>query len=122
VGITPENPDLWGFCGGPDDVLAADLSANGGTPCLAQPSRGVSVRLAPVRAKRRLTPIPGALAESRDSGYMRADHSFLRPSYPAAVEILLTMGQLNRVVTCTDTRRARDLDVHSANRGAAHHD
>ena len=28
VGITPVDPDLWGFCGGAGDVLAAGLPAS----------------------------------------------------------------------------------------------
>jgi hypothetical protein len=52
VGITPANPDLWGFCGGAGDVLAAGLPAsgmiNGSTPRAAQPSRSVPAWLAPL--------------------------------------------------------------------------
>ena len=58
VGITHVDPDLWGFCGGAGDALAAGLPAsgkiNGSTPCAAQPSRSVPAWLAPLGAETHL--------------------------------------------------------------------
>jgi hypothetical protein len=54
-GSPPENPDLWGFCGGTDGVLATALPASGminyGTLRAAHLSRSVPAWLAPPGAE-----------------------------------------------------------------------
>ena len=47
------------------------------------------------------SPIPDSLAESPVRSYARTDHPFRRGlGQSATVELLLTMGQLNRMLTC----------------------
>lgn len=61
------------------------------------------------------SPIPGALADSMLPSWTGADHPFrCRISRSVPVELLLTMGQLNRVLTCVVAVMAGYLGTYSA--------
>jgi hypothetical protein len=56
-----------------------------------------------------------ALAEQSDFGFVRTDNSFRhRPSHLPTVALLLTMGQLNRLLTCIVTALVGYLGTYSA--------
>ena len=86
VGITPVDPDLWGFCGGAGDVLAAGLPAsgkiNGSTPCAAQPSRSVPAWLALLGVETHRTPTMSLQLPLLLDSPPRAERPILRRRLP----------------------------------------